>query len=448
MPPSCDVSVALLDRGGSGSYRKPSRARVLRAVPIALALTVVVATAMLAPAAPAHAAAVTCRGVRATIVGTSGSDEIHGTPGRDVIAGLDGDDTIYAGGGNDLVCGGDGADRLFGGAGNDRLYGEKDLFHIADEDGTERVGDTLNGGPGDDTLDAGFDQRPADNIADDTYSWDGSPHGVHLDLRSRTARGDGRDTFAAGTSVIVGSAYGDVVDGTNHRDRIDTGNGPDVVRGRGGGDFISVDGDAPGDGQQGDQVWGGDGNDWITSRHGQDHLDGGGGNDYISARGASNDVISGGAGDDDLWVEIGNKKGPQTYDGGPGSDSIQVNTDAINRRGAASTGTYNLATGRMTFTLAGRRTSLTVHTEQALLATRATSWIVTGTPGNDAVVLSQDAAGSTFNGHAGDDYFGGTDGNDTFNGGPGNDSSRMGLGDDTCISVENLDGADCEHVSP
>ena len=89
---------------------------------------------MLAPATPAHAATTTCRGVRATIVGTPSNDVIHGTAGRDVIAGLDGNDTIFAGGGDDLVCGGDGSDHLFGGAGRDRLYGGKDLLHSIEDD--------------------------------------------------------------------------------------------------------------------------------------------------------------------------------------------------------------------------------------------------------------------------------------------------------------------------
>jgi hypothetical protein len=35
--------------------------------------------AVLASAGPAHAAAVTCHGVRATIVGTTASEVIHGT---------------------------------------------------------------------------------------------------------------------------------------------------------------------------------------------------------------------------------------------------------------------------------------------------------------------------------------------------------------------------------
>lgn len=99
----------------------------------------------------------TCRGVRASITGTAGSDVIAGTPGPDVIATFGGNDTIVSLAGRDLVCAGRGddyigaglaADRVFGGAGKDRLVG--------------RGGpDTLKGGPGGDLLKGG---RGADRL--------------------------------------------------------------------------------------------------------------------------------------------------------------------------------------------------------------------------------------------------------------------------------------------
>lgn len=64
-----------------------------------------------------------CRGQIATIVGTSGANEIHGTAHRDVILGRGGNDDIEARGGNDLVCGGRGNDEMEGNRGNDRLIG-------------------------------------------------------------------------------------------------------------------------------------------------------------------------------------------------------------------------------------------------------------------------------------------------------------------------------------
>jgi N-acetylneuraminic acid mutarotase len=84
----------------------------------------------------------TCYGFDATLIGTTGNDDLVGTPGRDVILGLGGNDRIAAGGGDDVICagagddqvsggdggdvalGGDGLDRLSGGVGNDALFGE------------------------------------------------------------------------------------------------------------------------------------------------------------------------------------------------------------------------------------------------------------------------------------------------------------------------------------
>ncbi|MGA8248568.1 MAG: calcium-binding protein [Nocardioides sp.] len=384
-------------------------------------------------------------------MGTSASEVIHGTPGRDVINGLGGNDTIYGGGGDDLVCGGSGADRLYGGAGDDRLYGERDRLHSAQEDGTERVGDTLRGGPGADHLDGGMDRRPADLVVPDVYSWDGSAHGVHIDLRRGTARGEGVDSLAGRTFTVVGSAHGDVVVGTNRRDRIYTGAGPDVVRARGGNDYIQVDpmsGGPRGAGGDADRVWAGRGRDHIVSMRGQDHLSGGKGNDLIEAGNGGNDVILGGAGDDHIWAEIADTSGPQVWKGGRGTDTVQVNSDRINRSGAASTGVWNMSTGAMTFTL-GHPISLVVPIHRAVLATSGTAWTVTGGPGDDVLSGDPDSTSPvTFDGLAGDDTFRGTDGDDVFDGGPGTDHSLGMLGgDDTCISVEIIDGSDCEHVS-
>lgn len=65
----------------------------------------------------------TCHGQVATIVGTTGADELSGTSKPDVIVGLGGDDVISGLGGNDTVCGDGGNDRLVGGPGDDGLLG-------------------------------------------------------------------------------------------------------------------------------------------------------------------------------------------------------------------------------------------------------------------------------------------------------------------------------------
>lgn len=115
----------------------------------------------------------TCRGVTATIVGTTGNDTLTGTAGPDVIVGLGGDDIINSGDGADIICGGarndtisggTGADRIFGGAGDDNINGGPGRDRIETNGGTNIAhggngNDTINGGDGNDQLfgDAGTD---------------------------------------------------------------------------------------------------------------------------------------------------------------------------------------------------------------------------------------------------------------------------------------------------
>jgi Ca2+-binding RTX toxin-like protein len=95
-----------------------------------------------------------CNGVRATIVGTSGEDEIRATSGRDVVQALAGKDRVWGLGGDDLLCGGRGGDRLYGGPRDDKAIGGL---------GADRV----RGGGGDDFVDVadsvgGNDFEPLD----------------------------------------------------------------------------------------------------------------------------------------------------------------------------------------------------------------------------------------------------------------------------------------------
>lgn len=140
-----------------------------------------------------EAPAVTCQGIRATIVGTEAGDTLKGTAGRDVIAGLGGNDIIDGGGGNDLICGGAGPDTLRGGTGNDKLFGAAG-------------NDILNGGDGSDDLDggAGNDTLKGGKGADDLFGGAGNdqlfggPGTDRISGGGGTDRGDGgpgTDTF-------------------------------------------------------------------------------------------------------------------------------------------------------------------------------------------------------------------------------------------------------------
>lgn len=103
----------------------------------------------------------TCQGLRATCVGTEGSDLIWGTEDDDVIVGGGGDDVIHGDAGDDTICGGPGNDVIHGARGEDALFGEEGsdvLFGARDEDvlfGGPGDHDVLWGGPGLDNLDGG-----------------------------------------------------------------------------------------------------------------------------------------------------------------------------------------------------------------------------------------------------------------------------------------------------
>src|SRR5918999_5467696 len=97
---------------------------------LSIAIVVLTGASMIVPS-HAVAAAPTCFGKRATIVGTNRNKrervELKGTPGNDVIVGLGGYDYIDARGGNDLICAGGGDDEVKGGPGNDEIRGEGDI---------------------------------------------------------------------------------------------------------------------------------------------------------------------------------------------------------------------------------------------------------------------------------------------------------------------------------
>jgi hypothetical protein len=99
----------------------------------------------------------TCGGLAATIVGTTGNDEIVGTSNLDVIAAQAGNDTVFGLDGNDVVCGNQGKDKIRGGPGNDKLRGNRGQDTLRGNRGNDilrggKQSDTCFGGKGDDTL--------------------------------------------------------------------------------------------------------------------------------------------------------------------------------------------------------------------------------------------------------------------------------------------------------
>lgn len=138
----------------------------VRLAPPVLALTL---AALLTAPQVAAAAPPVCAGQPATIVGTSGDDDVFGTPGDDVVWLGPGDDRYDSSGGHDLVCLGSGRDQadvsgtgtVHGGPGEDTVgaWGPSITFHGEDGDDyfvrqfDTNGADRLYGGAGDDFFD-------------------------------------------------------------------------------------------------------------------------------------------------------------------------------------------------------------------------------------------------------------------------------------------------------
>ena len=262
-----------------------------------------------------------------------------------------GSDTIHGNGGNDIICGGYGSDHLYGGGGNDRIYGGQDRL-AATDDGLLRVGDFVVGGPGDDRLVPGYDPRPADDaLALDAVSWDKTEHGVRIDIARGVATGEGRDTFVSTGAWVIGSNYADRIDGGPGDDLISGGRGSDVLAGHGGDDQILADDVTIGGRGVTDTVTGGAGDDQLSSWFGVDDVRGGPGDDSIDDLGGTPDPLRGGSGDDLIVYDLAPPAGAHhaALAGGTGHDKLDVFSNKVNPGGGAATGTWNMATGAMTF---------------------------------------------------------------------------------------------------
>ena len=292
-------------------------------------------------------AAKTCRGERATIVGTDEAEDLIGTSGDDVIVAGDGDDLVDARAGNDIVCGrggfdlvlggggadlldgGDGDDNMRGGKGDDVLLGRTDADSLAGGEGNDDLSggpneepllEDLIGGPGDDTMTGG----PG---LDRALYFD-SMQPVEVDLGAGTATGDGTDTLVT-VEGATGSNFDDLLVGTDASNGLVGLEGDDVIRALGSGTLE-------------------EGSDLLLGGGGDDTLEGGDGYDFASydfgcvpvdldlgagtATGQGADTltdIEGGFGSDCDDVLVGDdgdnaflgREGDDTLDGAGGTDT-------------------------------------------------------------------------------------------------------------------------------
>jgi Ca2+-binding RTX toxin-like protein len=273
---------------------------------------------------------------------------------------------------------------------------------------------------------------------------------VTVNVVARTATGDGNDSFTETGALLVGSAFGDTFVGGPNADLIDGNGGGDAIYGNGGNDQILGDGLTASANGDGDLITGGGGNDTIVTSFGADYVDGGPGDDHITDLTGEPDTLVGGPGDDQILTELAAPQGTTNQDlaGGDGVDKLGLLADVINPNQGNAVGTWDMATGVLTYTVASEVDVTAAGFENASLGTYGATWTVDGTTGDDTLNVAV-TNGATFNGLDGNDTFTGSLGNDTFDGGPGTDEAiTMSAGVDTCISVEVIDTPNCENVTP
>lgn len=150
-----------------------------------------------------------------TVTTGAGDADVFTGDGNDIIFGGNGDDILRGGDGDDQIRGGLGADFLSGGSGDDTLRGglpaidqdgnllpilDGDDNPILDEDGNQLVGDTLNGGSGNDVFEftvSEFESGIVDTIED--FKADGDADMIKI---FGTGAADASVTYDANTGVV------------------------------------------------------------------------------------------------------------------------------------------------------------------------------------------------------------------------------------------------------
>lgn len=266
---------------------------------------VLVAGFLLTTPAPSGGAS-TCFGKVATIVGTSGPDEIVGTSGGDVIMAFGANDTIRARGGPDRVCGGKGEDTIILARGSDKASGG-------------REGDVIVGGPGKDVL---VGRKGHDTLSPgegDDVSKGGDANDFIVGSPGDDAMRGGEGHF---DTVWFGNAAGPIVVDLAIAGPQNTGQGIDRidVEGLGGSEFDDLlFGTA---GHPGNGLFGEGGNDQIDGREDVDYVIGNRGADELYG-GEDDDQLYGNQGNDLL---VGGEGGENLGDfgtGGPGTDECR-----------------------------------------------------------------------------------------------------------------------------
>ncbi len=223
-----------------------------------------------------------------TLAGGANDDQVSGGAGDDSIDGNDGNDRLMGDDGADLISGGADNDTIEGGAGNDTIAGGAGVDTVSGGDDNDSIDggsetDTLHGDAGDDTLNGGADTDYLYGEAGNDTLSAGDETGPNY-IGNTLDGGDGDDLLtggggpdmligAAGNDELVGSFGDDVLSGDDGNDSLDGGDGSDNVVGGAGDDALD----------------GGAGDDELAGREGIDT--------YVLRTGGGRDTIYGSYGD-------------------------------------------------------------------------------------------------------------------------------------------------------
>ena len=302
-----------------------------------------------------------------TLVGDYGNDVLQGNAGADWLDGGDGNDVLDGGDGNDVLKGGAGSDVLVGGRGNDTLgvWGDGLEWNGYSIINGVRVGNTYNGGQGNDTF---YASRYADTYlfavgdGQDIIHEEGDSNSIDVVLFSNTASIALNSLERWGDNLLLGYGAGDVLTVADYFSASYSGYkieqftfSDDVnwdeaaIKAR-----VITNGDVntntiTGYNDGNNRIYGLDGNDTLYGGALDDVLDGGDGNDVLKG-GAGSDVLVGGRGNDTLNAEDGNDQvfggsGCDVINGGNGDDLLDGGTGNDRLTGGAGNDTYLFGRG-------------------------------------------------------------------------------------------------------
>lgn len=320
------------------------------------------------------------------LTGGSGADLLFGEAGNDILLGLRGNDLLFGSVGDDVLVGGAGFDQSFGQAGNDLLGWDPGDGSAVNE-----------GGEGIDTVEV------IGGNAAETFTVTANGNRVRFDR-----------TSPAPFFLNIGSTENLVVNANGGNDVVTAGSGlASLIE-------LTIDGGA--------------GNDTITGGDGDDALRGGDGNDVIVGK-AGNDTAFLGAGDDTFVWNPGD--GSDTVEGEAGTDALQFNGANLEEKIDLSAKGSRLqlvrdigkvtidvgGTERVDIAALGGADTIAVNDLSGTAVTevnldlsaagapdkQADTVIVTGTLGDDAIVVSGDAKGTSVLGLAARVHIAGTE---------------------------------------